>query len=484
MRYRDIKYTVVQGSDGTVHAVLIVFVLVVSSLAGRQFFMDGTNFIVQSFLDPLWYPGNQETPRRFFAVVWTTAPVRLIGIFFPSQIEAATIAYGITAYSQIALPLIITITSKLNAATKSLIITLFVSATIFLANFAATELLFALSLTTLFVIYSLNPALDPRSFRRLAIGFFLTASYEVVAISNVILAVGTYASARHEKGSMKNARALVAVLLVAVPFQLICHFNEPTVRWEGVYHWFVFAISGVFVTGLLVAGLSFKFLERRFSLRAVVVFVAFAIPISLLFIPDLIGLRTRQFQFAYPSRVYSAGITVVIATLPILLNHNLFLWPSRVLDWFGRRPLRDLSFATLAAFYGVSLVASLDAYLYRARLDKELSLHAGFQSVSNCAFCSQPTQFGLPDLSHPPDWPAYSMAHTLKHPQLPPVVMFSQDGSSSVPSETIDAFMAHQVALREHDGTDVQDVGHSASSAMTDVSSSKDGSTKAATRRR
>jgi hypothetical protein len=57
----------------------------------------------------------------------------------------------------------------------------------------------------------------------------------------------------------------------------------------------------------------------------------------------------------YPSRVYSAGITVVIATLPILLNHNLFLWPSRVLDWFGSRPLRDLSFATLAAFYGVAL---------------------------------------------------------------------------------------------------------------------------------
>src|ERR1700704_4262386 len=224
--------------DGTVHAVLIVFVLVVSALAGRQFFMDGTNFIVQSFLDPLWYPGNQETPRRFFAVVWTTAPVRLIGIFFPSQIDIATIAYGITAYSQIALPLIITITSKLNVATKSLIITLFVSATIFLANFAATELLFALSLTTLFVVYSLNPALDPRSLRRLAIGFFLSASYEIVALSNVILAVGTYASARGEKGPMENRGALVAVLLVAVPFQLICHFNEPTVSWEGVSNWF------------------------------------------------------------------------------------------------------------------------------------------------------------------------------------------------------------------------------------------------------
>jgi len=454
--------------DGTVHAVLIVFVLVVSALAGRQFFMDGTNFIVQSFLDPLWYPGDQETPRRYFAVVWTTAPVRLIGILFPSQIDIATIAYGITTYSQIAIPLIITLTSKLNAATKSLIITLFVSATIFLANFAATELLLALSLTTLFVVYSLNPSQDPRSFRRLAIGFFLIASYEVVALSNVVLAIGTYASARRE-GSMENHGVLIAVLLFAVPFQIICHFSETTTPAEGAFHWFVFAISGVFITALLVAALFFKLLERSVFLRAVIVFVAFAIPISLLFMPELIGLRTRQFRFAYPSRIYSAGITLLIATLPILLNQDLLQWPSRAMDWFGRRPLRDLSFATLAGFYGVSLVASLDAYLYRARLDSELSLHAGFESVSNCAFCSQPTKFGLPDLSHPPDWPAYSIAHTLKHPELPPVVMFSQDGSSNVSRETIDAFMAHQVARRKRHGADLQDVGRYANKGAVSV---------------
>src|ERR1700704_2862183 len=117
-----------------------------------------------------------------------------------------------------------------------------------------------------------------------------------------------------------------------------------------------------------------------------------------------------------------------------------------------------LKLATLAAFYGVSIVASLDAYLYRARLEKELSLHAGFESVSNCAFCSQPTKFGLPDLSYPTDWPSYSMAHTLKHPELPPVVMFAQDGSSDVSRETIDAFMAHQVARRKRDGADVQSI--------------------------
>jgi hypothetical protein len=70
------------------------------------------------------------------------------------------------------------------------------------------------------------------------------------------------------------------------------------------------------------------------------------------------------------------------------------------------------------------------------------------------------------------------MAHTLKHPELPPVIMFSQDGSSNVSRETIDAFMAHQVARRKGDGADVQDVGRSASPVTTDVSSSKDGFTK------
>jgi len=93
-------------------------------------------------------------------------------------------------------------------------------------------------------------------------------------------------------------------------------------------------------------------------------------------------------------------------------------------------------------------VASLDAYLYRDRLDKELSLHAGFESVSSCDFCSQPTKFGLPDLSHPPDWPVYSMAQLLSSTGIATRVMFSPDGSSKRVEGNNDAFMAHQVARR------------------------------------
>jgi len=36
------------------------------------------------------------------------------------------------------------------------------------------------------------------------------------------------------------------------------------------------------------------------------------------------GLRTRQFRFAYPSRILQRRHYVVIATLPILLNRDLF----------------------------------------------------------------------------------------------------------------------------------------------------------------
>jgi hypothetical protein len=429
------------------HSVTITLVLIVSAIAGRQFFMDGASSVVQSFLDPLWYPPDQETPRRFFAVLWTTAPVRLIGLFFPSQIQIATFAYGVVTYCQIALPAIIIINSRLNVPTKSLLVTLFISATIFLSNFAATELLFALGLTTIFVVYSLDAERDPRAFRRLLIGFLLLASYEIVALSNIMLAIGVYTGRRSKKVSSKEL-ALVAILVLALPFQIICHYGETTRPGHDAFHWFVFAISGIFIAALLVGAIYFKLVGENFVLRTAAPFVAFAVPLCILIVPELIGLRTREFQYAYPSRIYSAGIVALIASLPIILNRDLVEWPSRFFDWFGERPLRDLAITLLAAFYGVSIAASLDAFRYQLRLDKELSQYSGFVSVESCSFCAEPTKFGLPNLSHPPVWPAYGMAHTLMHPELPPVVTFGQDGTSDVPRELVDAFMARQLALR------------------------------------
>src|SRR3984893_16367325 len=303
------------------HSVTITLVLIVSAIAGRQFFMDGASSVVQSFLDPLWYPQDQETPRRFFAVLWTTAPVRLIGLLFPSQIQMATFAYGVVTYCQIALPVIITINSRLNAATKSLLVTLFISATVFLSNFAATELLFALGLTTVFVVYSLDAERDPQASRRLFIGFLLLASYEIVAVSNIILAIGIYAGQRSKKGL-----ALFAVLVLALPFQIICHFGETTRPGHDAFHWFVFAISGIFIAALVVGAIYFKLVGENFVLRTAAPFVAFAVPLCILIVPELIGLRTREFQYAYPSRIYSAGIVALIASLPIILNRDLIEW--------------------------------------------------------------------------------------------------------------------------------------------------------------
>jgi hypothetical protein len=437
----------------TAHTVTVIFVLVVSALAGRQFFMDGASTVVQSFLDPLWYPLDQETPRRFFAVIWTSAPVRLIGLFFPSQIGIATFAYGVAAYCQIALPLIIAMNSRLDASTKSLLVTLFVSATIFLANFAATELLFALGLTTIFVVYSLDDEQDPQASRRLFIGFLLLASYEIVALSNVILAIGLYASRRFRKGSLNNDLALFAVLVLALPFQIICHFSETTRPGHEAFHWFVFAIGGTFIAALVMGAVYFKLVGESFIFRAAATFGAFVIPLSLLIIPQLTGLRTREFQYAYPSRIYSAGVVAIIASLPIILNRDLFAWPSRFFDWFGDRPLRGLTTTLLAGFYGVSIAASLDAFLYQLRLDKELSQFSGFVSVENCSFCAEPAKFGLPNLGHTPVWPAYGMAHTLRHPELPPVVTFGQGGTSDISRELIDTFMERQLALRNNGNT-------------------------------
>jgi hypothetical protein len=363
----------------------------------------------------------------------------------------------------------------LNAPTKSLLVILFISATIFLSNFAATELLFALGLTTVFVVYSLDAERDPRGFRRLLIGFLLLASYEIVALSNIMLAIGIYTGRRSKKISFNKELALFAVLVLALPFQIVCHFGEATRPGHDAFHWFVFAISGTFIAALLVGAIYFKLVGENFVLRTAAPFLAFAVPLCILIIPELIGLRTREFQYAYPSRIYSAGIVALIASLPIILDRDLVEWPSRFFDWFGERPLRDLAITLLAGFYGVSIAASLDAFRYQLRLDKELSQYSGLVSVESCSFCVEPTKFGLPNLSHTPVWPAYGIAHTLMHPELPPVVTFAQGGTGDVPRELVDTFLARQLALRNI-GSDAAPRG--ASFSDTDLSSAQKASNR------
>jgi hypothetical protein len=436
-------------SIGPIHAILITCALLLSVVAGRQIFMDGASFVTQSLLDPFtWYPPH-DTPKRFFAIMWTTAAVRLLGVFDPSRINAAIILFGLATYSQIAIPFIAIVRSELKPVVRSLIIVCFTSGTIFLANFAVTELLFAIALTTLFVIYTLDPAQDAKLRKRFVLAFLLMASYEIVVISNVALAVGTYFFARDEERPAKSYVVLIGILALGPAFQIACYLVGMSPQAKDVFDWFVFVIAGVFIAALAVLIAYFKLIETVDWLRTASIFLAFAIPASAMFTPFMLGLRTREFQFSYPSRIYTAGIIVIIAMLPLLLNRRLWRWPWTILEWI-ERPLNDLGLAMVAAFCGVSLLASADAFRYFARLDKELSSRAGVIDVASCDFCVQPTKYGLPNLGYIWLWPVYGMIHTLEHPELPPVVVIGPAGviNGDISSTTVATFMEHQLALR------------------------------------
>jgi hypothetical protein len=142
--------------------------------------------------------------------------------------------------------------------TKSVVIILVVSATCFLANVAATELLFALGLTTFFVVYALDPARDPRMHRRIAISLLLMASYDTVAFSNTILAIGPCISARNEPAAMKKNYVWPDFISLALPFQTICRFLESATPSQRALQWFVPAICGVFIAVLLVGANVFQ----------------------------------------------------------------------------------------------------------------------------------------------------------------------------------------------------------------------------------
>lgn len=161
----------------------------------------------------------------------------------------------------------------ISGDTKSVVITLFVSATCFLASIAATELLFALGLTTIFVVYALDPARDPRMHRRIATSLLLMASYDTVAFSNLTLAIGTCISARDEPATMKKNYVLAGLLSLALPFQMACRFFESATPGQGVHQWFVLAICGVFIAILLVGAMYFKFVGNSYILWTGAVFV-------------------------------------------------------------------------------------------------------------------------------------------------------------------------------------------------------------------
>ncbi|MBV9532621.1 MAG: hypothetical protein JO283_16560 [Bradyrhizobium sp.] len=395
--------------------------------------------VVQLMQNTLWFPHDQETPRRLFALLWTTIPVRAVSLLSPGNINLAMVVYGIAAYLQIAIPLIIILRSHLILPVRSLLIVLFIGATIFLVNFAASELLFAIGLTSIFVVYTLDGGRDPQCRKRLVAAVLLLASYEVVVLSNLVLALGTLLL---PAPTMTRRRLLIAILVAALPFQFFCFYFESIRPGQDVFNRFVFELAGIGSLGVAAAILLAKGIARWRAAQAAVVLVCIAISLLVLAAPEhLIYLRTREFQYAYPSRIFSAGMTVAIALLPVLLNRRLWLWPSRLLDWVGARPLGNLAAAALVAFYGVSIVASVDAFAFWKRLGTELSRLSGLIPLEECEYCSHPEMFGYANLGEPTHWPAYSMAHSLRNRAHARVVVVPRDHPGDITPDEVVAFL-------------------------------------------
>jgi hypothetical protein len=403
------------------HPSILILVLLLSSVAGRQLFMDGTTFVVQSLRDPFWFPSDQLTPRRMFAVLWTTTPVRLVGLLSPGNVKLASLLFGIATYLQIALPVVVVLRSRLILPVKSLIIVLFLAATLLLANFAVTELLFGLGLTTMFVSFTLQSSHDIRCTKRLILASLLTASYEVVALSNMLLALGTFLL----PGPMTSRRMwLIATLTLALPFQILCSYVEPIKSAQNVLNLFVFEMVGIGWLGLLAAILLAKSLAQWRAGPTLMILMALIMPLLVVAAPEhALYLRTREFHYAYPSRFFSAGIAVLIALLPILLNSQLWLWPTRLLNSIGERALANLAVAALTVFYSFGTLASFDAFTYRRRLGLELAQLSGLVFLEECEFCRNPEKFGYPNLGEPSHWPAYSMALSLANSLHPRVII-------------------------------------------------------------
>lgn len=435
-----------------VQAFSIAAVLVVSTLAGRQLFQDGVNFVVHSLQEPGWFP--QPTPRRFFAVVWSTGLIRLLGRLDAEAVVLGSLLFGLLGFAQIAVPATAILTARLASPIQSLLLAAFLSGAMLIANFVVSELLFAYALTTLFVVFTLDPSRDPKAWIRFVCAGLLVASYEVIAVSNLFLALGAWLSAGSERRPAWSKVALVALLLAGPAFQVFWYGvnPQPGVGAAKDLRMYPIVAGSVTLAGLLI--LAFRSIGRWPLLRALVVLAVLAAPLALLVLPDTYRLRTVLFELAYPSRFYTMCVLCFIALVPALLGQTLWNGPRRLLDWIGETALSDLASAMTALFCSLSLLASLDAYLYRTRLDAALSELSGVVAVRDCAFCVAPESFGAPDLSFTWTWPLFGIAHTLHRPDAPPVVVLNdpqEDPRPTYPYERaqVDAFLRDEAARRQ-----------------------------------
>jgi len=124
--------------------------------------------------------------------------------------------------------------------------------------------------------------------------------------------------------------------LIALPFQLICRFSEAAFL-GGVFHWFVYAYQRSVYYSVACRCTLFQIARKKSLSPSRVVLLRSQFRFHCCFIRILIGLRHASFGSLILAHLQRRHY-VRHCNLAILLSHDLFLWPSRLMDWFGRQP--------------------------------------------------------------------------------------------------------------------------------------------------
>jgi hypothetical protein len=420
---------------------LVVAVLAVAGLSGRALYMDGAHHVIHSMFYRDWFP--QPTPRRFFAIIWNTGLIRL-GVK-PGQIDLAALLYSFTALTELALPAAAIAWSRIRQPVKSLFAAFYFSAILILGNFAVAESLFAIALTTIFSVYTLDPESDPRGLRRLTAAILLAASYESIALSNLFLALCCWYESREGSTSSFMRWTLIGVLCLGPIFQGVWYWINPNPR-AGIGVFVVIVAVGEFLLLLLIAAY-FKLVENKPVLRQVALILAFAGPPCLLVLPAFLHMRSDLFRFGYPSRFYGMAAMGAIALLPVLANIRFARFPSKFMEWYGRRPANDLGLAMCLLFCGLTMVTALDTFSFRLQMQKYFSGLSGIVPLSQCDFCLRPERYGVADLGYPWTWEEYSMAYSMHVRNGRPVVILTQYPDFPFSRPQLEAFIAKMKAM-------------------------------------
>ena len=419
---------------------LIAVVLIAAALSGRAFYMDGIDDAMQAMFHWYWFP--QPTPRRFFAIMWNTGFVRIASLAAPRQIEMAALLYATTTFSQIIIPAAVIAWSSVREPVKSVLAAVFFSAVLILSDFSVSESLFALGLTTIFTVYTLDPSADPRGFRRLLVAVLLIASYESIVVSNVLLSISCWRASPTDGLTRRMRWALIVILCVALPFQIVLYLiNSKPNAFAGLQP-FVGVLIGAHVFVLLVLAIYFRLVRRFAVLRYIALALVFVVPIILFKFPTLLHLRSDLFRFAYPTRLYAVVVTNLIAALPLLADARLWDIPTKIMDWFGERALKDLAVAMCLLFCGLTVLSTLETFAFRSQMERHFAAMSGRIPIVQCKFCLHPEAFGVADLGFPWTWQEYSMAYSMHVRNRPALVIMTNAQKQPFSASDADAFIA------------------------------------------